>query len=95
MRPSDRRRVRITIVLIGVAALFGVTVHAGATSVVQILGTLRLSGLAMITLMHLPITVLMGLAWWCLGREAGRPILFLGARLVRDAAENDLIRHTH
>lgn len=90
MRPSDRRRVRIAVFLIGIAALFGVTVHAGVNSVMHILGTLRLSGLAAITLMHLPIIVLMGLAWWCVGRDTGRPIIFMGARLVRDSVAETL-----
>jgi putative membrane protein len=56
----------------------------------QILGTLRLSGLATITLMHLPIIVLMGLAWWCVGRDTGAPVLFMGARLVRDSVAETL-----
>ena len=85
MRPSATRRVRFTIFLIGVAALFGVTLHAGANSVLHILGTLQPAGLAAITVLHLPVIVLMGLAWWCVGREAGSLILFMSARLVRDS----------
>lgn len=86
MQPADKRRVRIAIFLTGVAALIGVTAHAGASTVVHILGTLRLFGLATITLMHLPVIVLMGLAWWCVGRDAGRPSIFISTRLVRDSA---------
>ena len=85
MRPSGRRRIRLAIFLTGVAALIGATAYAGVNTVVHLLGTLRLSGLATITLMHLPIIVLMGLAWWCVGRDTGRPLIFIGARLVRDS----------
>jgi len=86
VQPADKRRVRIAIFLTGVAALIGVTAHAGASTVVHILGTLRLFGLVTITLLHLPVIVLMGLAWWCVGRDAGRPSIFIGTRLVRDSA---------
>ncbi|HKU54906.1 MAG TPA: lysylphosphatidylglycerol synthase domain-containing protein [Rhizomicrobium sp.] len=90
MRPGNRRRLQIIVFLIGLAALFGVTVYAGANSVMRILGTLRLFGFATITVMHLPTVALMGLAWWCVGREAGRPVLFVGARLVRDSVAETL-----
>jgi hypothetical protein len=85
MRTSGRPRLRIAIFLAGVAALIAITVHAGADAVVHILGTLGLFSLAAITLLHLPVIILMGLAWWCVGRDTGRPILFIGARLVRDS----------
>ena len=85
MGPRAKRRARIAIFLIGIAALIGITLHAGADTVAHILGTLRLSGLAIITLLHLPVIVLMGLAWWCVGRDGGRLTVFIGARLVRDS----------
>jgi glycosyltransferase 2 family protein len=73
---------------LGVAAAAAAVLYAGAGAVVRALGSLRFSGLLIIAVLHLPVVVLMGLAWRLV---SGDPPLasrwrFLWARLVRDAA---------
>jgi hypothetical protein len=81
--------VRATIaLLIGVAAVVAAVIYSGAAAVMQAVARLHLSGLLVLVLAHLPIVVLMGLAWWlAAGRDApaSRP-RFVWARFVRDAA---------
>jgi putative membrane protein len=74
--------------VIGVAVTAGAVVYAGAGAVVQAAAALRVSGLLLLVLLHLPIVVLMGLAWR-LAAGADPPasqIRFVWARFVRDAA---------
>jgi putative membrane protein len=77
---------------LGAAVLAGTLLYAGAGAVLHALERLRLSGLLIIVLAHLPIVALMGIAWY-LARgtvplaSAGR---FIWARLVRDAAAETL-----
>jgi putative membrane protein len=78
-----RRSAAIWLV-IGVAAVAAAVVYAGAGAV----ASLRIRGLLILMLIHLPMVVLMGLAWWlAAGRDPpasqGR---FVWARFVRDAA---------
>lgn len=89
MRP-DRRRVRLAIFLAGAAALIAITLHAGMDAVLRALAALQLSGLAVITLLHLPVIALMGLAWWFIGRRTARASAFVSARLARDAIAETL-----
>jgi putative membrane protein len=51
-----------------------------------------LQGLALVSLAHLPIIVLLGLAWWTIYRGGHRPKLlrFVWARAVRDASAEAL-----
>ena len=78
--------------ILGAAVLAGTLIYAGAGAVVRTLAGLRLSGLAIIVLAHLPIVALMGLAWR-MAAGSGRIASarrFLWARLVRDAAAETL-----
>ena len=82
-----RRSTAIALIL-GVAALVGTVLYAGAGAVVQAVATLRVTGLAALVILHLPIVVLMGLAWWLASGDtppASRS-RFVWARFVRDAA---------
>ena len=78
---------RLAMFLFGTAAFAALAIHAGMATVMRALGMLRLSGFAIITLMHLPVIILMGLAWWTVGRDAqgATPAKFVAARLVRDS----------
>jgi hypothetical protein len=78
---------RLAMFLFGTAAFAALAIHAGMATVMRALGMLRLSGFAIITLMHLPVIILMGLAWWTVGRDAqgATPAKFMAARLVRDS----------
>jgi glycosyltransferase 2 family protein len=82
-----RRSTAIALIL-GVAALVGAVVYAGAGAVVQAVATLRITGLAALVILHLPIVVLMGLAWWLASGNTppASPSRFVWARFVRDAA---------
>jgi putative membrane protein len=74
--------------LIGVAAVVAAVLYTGTAAVMQAIERLRMSGLLLLVLLHLPIVVLMGMAWWLAsGREfpASRR-RFVWARFVRDAA---------
>jgi putative membrane protein len=73
---------------IGVAAAAAAVIRAGAGAVAQALESLHLSGLLVLTLLHLPIVVLMGFAWRLASGDdpPASPSRFLWARFVRDAA---------
>jgi glycosyltransferase 2 family protein len=86
-RPDVRRSTAILFIL-GVAAAAAAVVHAGAGAVLRSLGSLRISGLLLIALLHLPVVVLMGLAWRMVSGDPppATRTRFIWARLVRDAA---------
>jgi putative membrane protein len=63
--------------------------HFSVSAIGAALRTVGVTGLLAISLFHLMVTVLMGLAWWSLLR-LGRPQLFIWARLVRDAGSEVL-----
>ncbi|HXC23591.1 MAG TPA: lysylphosphatidylglycerol synthase domain-containing protein [Solirubrobacteraceae bacterium] len=73
---------------IGVAAVAAAVVRAGAGAVAQALESLRLSGLLVLALLHLPIVVLMGFAWRLASGDdpPASASRFVWARFVRDAA---------
>jgi putative membrane protein len=78
--------------ILGAVVLAGTLRYAGAGAVVRTLQGLRLTGLLLIVLVHLPVAALMGIAW---GLATGSDTLaptrrFLWARLVRDAAAETL-----
>jgi len=77
---------------VGAAVLAATLVYAGAGSVARTLEGLRLTGLLVIVLAHLPIEALMGTAWrLAAGSEpAASPRRYMWARLVRDAAAETL-----
>jgi putative membrane protein len=90
MRPDKGGRIRLVIFLAGAAALLAITLHAGMESVLRALAALNVSGLAIITLLHLPVIALMGVAWWFVGRPGARLGAFVAARLARDAVAEAL-----
>jgi len=90
MRPEKSRRIRFAIFLAGAAALVAITLHAGMEPVLHALAALQLSGLAIITLLHLPVIALMGVAWWLAGRPSARLGAFMTARLARDSVSEAL-----
>ena len=73
---------------IGVAAVAAAVIRAGAGAVAQALERLHLSGLMVLALLHLPIVVLMGVAWRLASGDdpPAAPWRFVWARFVRDAA---------
>ena len=90
MRPEKSRRIRLAIFLAGAAALVAITLHAGMDPVLHALAALQISGLAIITLLHLPVIALMGVAWWRAGRPSARLGAFMTARLARDSISEAL-----
>ena len=90
MRPSSGRHVRPVLFLTGATALIAITFQAGIEPVLRVLATLKLGGLTLITLLHLPVIALMGLAWWFVGRPHARAGAFVMARLARDSVAEAL-----
>jgi len=78
--------------ILGAAVLTATLIYAGAGAVVRTLEGLRLSGLFIIVLAHLPIVAFMGIAWrQAAGSAPPAPLRrFTWARLVRDAAAETL-----
>lgn len=73
---------------VGVAMLAGIALYAGADVVFRGLAALRLTGLLLIALLHLPVAALLGWSWWQLSRhvDGATRRRFIWARMVRDAA---------
>ena len=82
------RRGTVVALTIGVLATAAAVVYAGAGSVARALETLHVRGLLVLVLIHLPIVVLMGTAWWLASGTdpPASPSRFVWARFVRDAA---------
>ena len=82
-----RRGTAIALV-IGVAAAAAAVVYAGAGAVAQSVASLRISGLLVLVLLHLPIVTLMGFAWWLAAGDdpPASQSRFVWARFIRDAA---------
>jgi len=82
-----RQRTVIALV-VGVAAVAATVLYAGAGAVAHALASLRISGLLLLVLVHVPVVVLMGCAWWLASGSAPPASLarFVWARFVRDAA---------
>ena len=78
--------------LAGTCLLLALVVRAGLTPVLGVLATMGPQGLVLITLAHLPVIALLGLAWWNIHRGGARPGLprFVWARAVRDAGAEAL-----
>jgi putative membrane protein len=84
--PDVRHATGIALV-IGVAVVVAAVIHAGGGAVARAVETMHLDGLLLLALLHLPIVVLMGVAWWLASGDdppAARS-RFLWARFVRDA----------
>jgi putative membrane protein len=77
---------------LGAAVLAATLVYAGTGAVVQTLERLRLTGLLILVLAHVPIVALMGGAWYLATGTVpiASPRRFMWARLVRDAAAETL-----
>lgn len=73
---------------IGVIAAAAAVVYAGTGAVATAIERLRVSGLLVLVLLHLPIVAMMGFAWWLAsgGHPPASRSRFLWARFVRDAA---------
>ena len=85
--PEVQRHATVALV-VGLAATVAAVLYAGAGAVAQAIASLRLTGLLVLVLLHLPSVVLMGLAWW-LASGSDPPASqsrFVWARFVRDAA---------
>ena len=82
-----RRGTAIALIL-GLAAAAATVVHAGAGTVARAVENLQVRGLSVLVLLHLPIVVLMGFAWWLAAGEdpPASQSRFVWARFVRDAA---------
>ncbi|MGH8301390.1 MAG: lysylphosphatidylglycerol synthase domain-containing protein, partial [Steroidobacteraceae bacterium] len=78
--------------ILGAAVLAATLIYAGAGTVVRTLEGLRLTGLLIIVLAHLPIEALMGVAWHLAAGSAPAASRrrYMWARLVRDAAAETL-----
>ena len=78
------RTMRLPTILAGAALLAGLAMWAGLPAVLHAFATLGYSGFLLVLVIHLPLIVLMGMAWWSIARNAGIAS-FVEARLVRDA----------
>jgi putative membrane protein len=82
-----RRGTAIAFIL-GVAAMAAAVVYAGTGAVARAVESLHVSGLLALVLLHLPIVVLMGFAWWLASGDdpPASQARFVWARFVRDGA---------
>lgn len=79
------RFLKYAIFVTGIAALVALAVRAGMEDVVRTLAALGWSGFILVTLLHVPVILMMGLAWWTVGRGEAHASVFVAARLVRDS----------
>ena len=79
------RFLKYAIFVIAVAALAAWTIRAGMNEVAATLAALGWGGLAIISLLHVPVVAVMGRAWWSVGRGGAAPAVFVAARWVRDS----------
>ncbi len=72
----------------GFAVLIYLLMHFGLAPITASLSALGVGGLAIVVAAHLPVAVLLGLAWWSLAgnQPAAAPHKFIFARMVRDGA---------
>jgi len=82
------RRGTVIALIVGLAAVIAAVIYAGTGAVARTVESLRISGLLVLVLLHLPIVALMGVAWWlAAGADPpASPARFVWARFVRDAA---------
>ena len=80
------RWVLVASLIAGLALTVLLVLHFGAPAVADALGAAGIAGVAVIAAVHLAAIVLMGVAWWLLASEAGKPAVFVWARLMRDSA---------
>jgi glycosyltransferase 2 family protein len=82
-----KRFTRIAALAAGSVVVLVLALQAGWSAVTDVLARLGIGGLAAVSLLHLPVIAVMGLAWWSIGRRTPRavPLKFVAARLVRDS----------
>ncbi|MBV8877945.1 MAG: flippase-like domain-containing protein [Gammaproteobacteria bacterium] len=82
------RRHTVIALIVGAAAVAATVFYAGTGAVLRAVASLRLSGLLLLALVHVPMVALMGCAWrLASGRDPpASPSRFVWARFVRDAA---------
>jgi glycosyltransferase 2 family protein len=80
-------KTRLAIFLGGVAVLAALAIHAGLPAMERAFALLGFHGFGLVLLIHIPVMVLLGMAWWWIGRSlsGATPIYFAAARLVRDS----------
>jgi putative membrane protein len=78
-------RSRLAIVLAGISLLAGLALWAGLPAIEHCFASLGPGGILVVVLIHVPLILLMGLAWWWIGKAHAGPASFIMARLVRDA----------
>jgi putative membrane protein len=82
------RRRTVIALIVGVAAVAATVFYAGAGAVVRAVASLRVTGLLLLALVHVPMVALMGCAWRLASGSDPPASLrrFVWARFVRDAA---------
>lgn len=78
-------RSRLAILLAGISLLAGLALWAGLPAITHCFASLGPGGILVIVLIHAPLILLMGLAWWWIGKPHAGPTSFVMARLVRDS----------
>lgn len=83
---------RMVVFALGGACLIALLLYAGADAVLKALAALGIGGLLIVCGVHLPVTALLGTAWWTIARslKGATPAKFVWARLVRDGAAESL-----
>jgi putative membrane protein len=93
--PRSHRRIRILGALAfaaGAGLVSFLLIYIGWAAITEALARFGFVGLAVVVIAHLPIVMLLGVAWWLVGSAAGKTgaIGFIWARAVRDAAAEAL-----
>lgn len=78
-------RLRLPLVLAGIAVLGGLALWAGLPAIGRAFAILGVGGFVTVVLVHLPLIGLMGTAWWSIDGAGSRLRSFIAARLARDA----------
>ena len=80
-------RARVLALVLGAAGLVATVGYAGALPVEQAVWRVGVAGLLLVALIHLPVIMTTGSAWFLIGRElrGASPWKFIWARYVREA----------
>jgi putative membrane protein len=80
-------QIRLCIILTGIALLAALALWAGLPAIGHAFAAVGADGFSLVVLMHAPLIVLLGVAWWSIGRTNPRAALpsFIVARLARDS----------
>ena len=74
----------------GLAVATMLVLNYGAGEIWHSIAAVRWTGFAAVVAFHLGLIVLMGLAWWMLGRDQARWPVFAWGRLIRDSGSEAL-----